>query len=116
MNIGLDFDDVIADYIKELFEFYNKKHNTNHKKEDSKEYAFWIQWGITKEKATKIIDEFHEKHEIELINPLEGALESITHLLNNKDKLYIITARPARFRKKTQDWISHHIKTDKIER
>ena len=59
--------------------------------------------------------EGNDKYLRKAIQPIEKAVESITNLIDNGDKLYIITARPAKFNKKTGDWIKYHLKTDKIE-
>src|SRR3989338_2707948 len=115
MKIALDFDEVVAHLLEPLLKDYNKKTGKVHKIDEFESYDWWITWGITKEEAIQLIDDFHENQKIESIEPIEKAVESITNLIDNGDKLYIITARPAKFNKKTGDWIKYHLKTDKIE-
>ncbi|MBS3083490.1 hypothetical protein J4423_01665 [Candidatus Pacearchaeota archaeon] len=115
MKIALDFDEVVANLLEPLLKEYNQKNGKSHKIDDFESYDWWTTWGITREEAIQLIDDFHENQKIESIEPIEKAVESITSLLHNGDKLFIITARPTRFNKKTGDWIKYHLKTDKIE-
>lgn len=62
MKIAIDLDEVIADFIDALLNFYHGKTGKLHRKEEFKEYKFWPVWGITREEAVKIVDEFHESH------------------------------------------------------
>lgn len=114
MIIGLDFDDVIAHLFEKLLEFYNERKGKNHTIDEIKEYDLWINWGITKEEAMQLVNEFHEKEEPETTKPIENAIESITNLLHNGDKLYVITARNPIFKHKVENWIAHHLPNKKI--
>lgn len=115
MNIGLDFDDTIAHFTDEFLSFYNKKNNKKHQREEFKDYNLEKALGITKEETNNLVFEFHESQEIDNVKPIEGAIESIIHMMHNGDKLYIITARPSKFKKMVEEWIKHHIKTNRIE-
>lgn len=115
MKIGLDFDDVTAHLTEPLLEFYNKLKDKNHSKDEMKEYDIWVNWGITKEEGMNLINEFHETQKLETTKPIEYAIESIFKILHNGDKLWIITARHPKFKKKVEDWISHHIENKRIE-
>lgn len=115
MKIGLDFDDVTAHFMDPLLEFYNNKKSKNHQQDESKEYDFWVNWGITKEEGIRLIDEFHHTQNVETTKPIEGAIESIKKIMHNGDKLFIITARPLKFKKKIEEWILHHFEDHRIE-
>jgi len=115
MKIGLDLDEVVADFMDALLKFYYYKKGRLHKKEEFLEYKWWPVWGISKEEAIALVDEFHKAHNLEDIKLAEGAIESISDLLNRSYELFIITARPVRFRNKIEEWIKHHLKTNKIK-
>ncbi len=115
MKIALDLDEVLAEFMEALLSFYHKKTGKLYKKEEFKEYKWWPIFGISREEAVKIVDEFHESYSLDEIKPVELAVEKIGSLLKKGDELYIITARPARFIKKAEDWVRHHFKTDKIK-
>ena len=110
MKIGLDFDNVIAQTVQEIFKYYNNRFGKNHKIEEVTKYEFWSAWGTSKEEAINIVDEYHEEHKIEELPPLDDAVKSINSLAEG-NSLFVITARPSRFKSKTEDWIMHHIKT-----
>lgn len=114
MRIGIDFDDVTAHLAEPILKFYNEKNNRNHSKDDLKEYDLWVNWGITKDEGMAIINEFHQKEQVSTTKPIENAIESISKLLSNGDKLWIITARNPLYKKNVENWISHHIGSKKI--
>ncbi len=115
MKIGLDFDDVIAHLFEQLLEFYNSKKGKNHTLDELIEYDLWVNWNIPKEEAMELINEFHERQEVETTKPIENAIESIFKILHNGDKLWIITARHPRFKHKVEDFIEHHFRGKRIE-
>jgi len=108
MKIGIDFDEVIAEFIDKLLEHYNGSSGKSLRKEDFSSYNLWEMWGGTREEAIKIVDEFHDSPLFSEINPSERALEAIDALLKNNE-LFIITARPARFKTKTEEWLRKHL-------
>lgn len=113
MNIGLDLDEVVADFFEALLKFYHKKTGKLYTKEEFPEFKWWPLLGATREEAVKFVDEFHETHNLDEVKPLEHAITSVNHLLKN-NKLFIITSRPIRFKPKVESWIEHHFGT-KIE-
>ncbi len=108
MNIGLDLDEVTADFLAAVLKFYHKKTGKLYTKADFPEWKWWPQLGLTKEEAIKTADEFHEKHDIRDVPPLEHAVKSINYLLKSH-KIIVITSRPSRFKAKVEAWIKHHI-------
>src|SRR3989344_6120479 len=114
MKIGLDLDEVTAEFLDALLDFYHKRTGRLYKKEDFNEYKWWPLWGISKEEAVRITDEFHELHNVSDIKPVDMAVNHITSLLGKGDEFFIITARPIRFKQKVESWLKYHLKTDKI--
>jgi uncharacterized HAD superfamily protein len=114
MKIGIDLDDVIADFFESLLKFYHNKFGKLHKRDEFKEWKWWPVWGVSKEESTKIVNEFHETHKLEDIPLMEHALNSLNHLLKDNE-IFIITSRPVRFKPKVESWIKHHLGDLKIE-
>ena len=115
MKIAMDLDEVIADFMSALLDFYYVKKGKRHSVSEFKKYKWWPVWGMEKEESIKLVDEFHDTHKLDEIKLVDGALEVISNLMKNGNEIYIITARPSRFKKKVESWIKHHIKTNKIK-
>lgn len=109
MKIGVDFDDVVTEFTDSLMEFYHKKYGKKVKRGEIKEWDWGLYWGISRELATKKVDEFHETHSVENVRPLEGAIISLKKLIKCNEVI-IITGRPIRFKLKVETWLQHHIK------
>lgn len=43
------------------------------------------------------------------------AVATISKMLDNRDELFVITARPVRFKQRVEGWLKHHLNTDKIK-
>ncbi len=111
MKIGIDLDEVIADFMNALLSFYYKKTGKLYKKEDFPEWNLWPLLGKTKEEAVKFVDEFHESHSLEEVKPMGNAIESIKRLIKNNHEIFIITSRPKRFKQKAEEWLLYYIKS-----
>ncbi len=109
MNIGIDLDEVIADFMSALLNFYYKKTGKLHSKEEFKEYKWWPVWGVSREEAIKITDEFHEAHNVKDIKTIENSIKGINLLLEKGDNLIVITARPIRYKQKVEEWIYFYL-------
>jgi len=107
MAIGIDLDDVLADFFPAFLGFYNQKHNTHYTVDDLHSYDIWKVFGGTKEEAIKDVYEFCETKEFQTLAPVEGAIEAINSL-NGNHKRYIITARPIEIKDKTLSWLDLH--------
>ena len=108
MKIGLDFDDVVFDFIGSLTKWHNEKYHRNDSVKDYKEFFWGPVWQTNREETIKRVDEFLESHRIQEVPPLSKAIESIKSLLKHND-ITVITGRPPRFKEKTKDWISYHL-------
>jgi uncharacterized HAD superfamily protein len=93
-----------------LLTFYNLKKGKKLSKEDFFTYNFWEVRGGTREEAFKFADEFYKSEFFEDAKPIDGAIESIKSLIE-KNEIFIITARPASWKKKTEEWIKKHLGT-----
>jgi len=104
MRIGIDIDEVIAEFLDSFLEFYNSKYEKNFQKKDFKSYIFEEILGGTHEDAIELIKEHGYKWEIKLV---EGALDSIRKLAE-KHELIILTARHPMFKNETEDFLKVH--------
>ena len=107
MKIGLDFDDIITDFLSALLEYHNGKYKRNDKLSDFKEYKYWPVWGVDRDEETKRVLDFHDDGSFDKIKPIRDAVESVNKL-SERHKLFIITARSLRFEQKTEAWIKKH--------
>ena len=104
MKIGIDIDEVIAEFLESFLEFYNLKYNGNFKKEDFKDYKFEEILGGTPDKTAELIQEHGYDGEIRLV---DGALEAVKEL-SKKHELIILTARHPMFKDKTEKFLEMH--------
>jgi len=107
MLIGIDMDDVLADFINPLIKFHNEVYGTSLTKEQVFSYAFWEVWGGTREEAIRKVAEFHKSNYYDLIQPTPGAVNAVGHLRKDHG-LVVITSRPDNVREKTFEWIKRY--------
>ncbi len=114
MKIGIDMDEVIADWVNAVLNFYHAKTGKKHYKEEFKEYKLWPVWGISKEEAVEIVDEFHEIHKPHEVSPIKDAIDAIKKL-GEKHEPIIITGRPIRFKHKIHEWLEYYFGKNNIQ-
>jgi len=103
MRIGIDLDDVIVKFFPSFLNFYNEKYGKNRNIEELSSYHIWeVGIGRDKEEAIKLVDEFYKSEEFDKIPLVKGAGEGIRKLNDLENDLFVITARPLRFREKTE--------------
>lgn len=107
LKIGIDIDEVLANHLEKLNEFYYKKTGKKYAEKDYHSYNWWEVWGITKEQAIEIDKEFKKSNLFKEILPVEGAVDSIKKL-SLKNDLYIITSRSSETKELTLNWFFNH--------
>lgn len=107
MKIGIDIDEVIAEFVEGYFAFYNLKHNKNFKYEDAFTYDLWKVLGISKENAFKIAREYYDSEFFDHIKLVSGSIEGINKLYQNNE-LFFITSRPKEIEKQTKEFLEKH--------
>lgn len=107
-KIAVDLDEVICEHLEKLLEFYNHKYNKNLSRKNFFTYDFWKVWGGTLKEAKKIVQNFYESEMFNDTLAVDGAIEGIEQLAQ-KNQVYIITARPERWREKTEKWIKKYL-------
>ncbi len=107
MKIGIDLDEVLADFLAALIRFHNDHYGTSLVREQFKSYRFWETWGGTREQAVRKVYQFHKTHYFEDIRPVEGSQEAV-RILSKRNDLVIITSRQDHVAKATRRWIDQH--------
>jgi uncharacterized HAD superfamily protein len=107
MIIGIDVDDVLADFMNSLIKYHNDRYKTNYSKGDFKSYNLWETIGGNEEETVgKIYDFYHTIH-FDKIPPTEGAQEAID-LLKINNSLRVITSRPYDIHDQTLSWLDRY--------
>jgi 5'(3')-deoxyribonucleotidase len=113
MKIGIDIDEVIADFLSGMIDYHNKNYGTNLKPEDFKSYDFWHVWGGSKEDTIAKVFEFYESDVFKNLNPIDDSISAVNQLMSDFE-IAIITARPEHISKYTEQWLEKHF-SNKIE-
>lgn len=105
MHIGVDLDEVLADFISALIDFHNYTYGTSFTKNDFHSYEFHEVWGGTREEAIQKVYDFHKTAYSENIQPVAGSIEGVESLKRNGYTLSIITSRQYDFIDLTKKWL-----------
>ena len=109
MIIGIDIDDVLAEFMQEYLKYHNGISNSKFTKDDI--FHFDLKKSLTEpeeEILRKILD-FYETDMFENLPATQDAKEAIEKL-NEKHELHAITARPESTRARTERWICKNFK------
>lgn len=109
MRIGIDLDEVLADFMSAIIKFHNSKYKTNFNRNDFHSYKLYEIWGGTHKEAIKEIYEFYETEYFTNILPIPGSIENI-EVLSRDNELVVITSRQNYISEKTLDWIDKFFK------
>jgi uncharacterized HAD superfamily protein len=108
--IGIDFDDVLMDFIPGLLSFLSRKLGKTIVKEDIGVFYFWETFGVSKEEAIELCEEYYFTEEHSKSLPVVGSREAIEKL--SAFSLQVITARPSFAEKVTTSWMLKHFKNN----
>jgi len=107
MKIGVDLDEVLADYLSAVIDFHNASFASSLKKEDFVSYKFWEVWGGTVDEAIDKIYEFNKTDFFKKIKPVPGSQETLGFLKQNHE-LFVITSRQEDFANETKVWLDEY--------
>jgi uncharacterized HAD superfamily protein len=108
MTIGIDIDDVIADFIPALLLFHNDRYGTNLTYEEFHNNEGWYKiWGGTEDDDIRKVYEFYETDHFYGLPVVSDANEILRKLKINH-KLILITAREETIAQPTLNWIEKH--------
>lgn len=106
MKIGVDIDEVLAEFMRPMLAFYNRIHGTDYKFEELVHYDLWKLWGGTKEDTTRILNAFYDSHWFKEIPPITGAREAIENLAQYE--IIAITSRYPLVQEETTRWMERY--------
>ncbi len=107
MNIGIDLDDVLADFHKGWLRYYNDKYGTNLTISDCKSYRLSDVHKVADDIVIKRIKYFYRTNIFKDLDPIKGSLKTVNYMKANH-KLYVITSRPSWTSGTTRTWIKKY--------
>ena len=107
MLLGVDMDEVLADFINSFLAFHNKKYNTDIRRNDAKTYYLTDILGEDIDNIMKKMHLFYNTHDFKNMALISGSKESITQLSKNHE-MAVITARPTLVKNDTEKWLNLH--------
>lgn len=108
MNIAVDIDDVLANYMEQFLDFQKERYGRRLHFEDCDTYSLKTLFQMTEQEEVKQIHEFHKSQYFENIKPLPSAQESLQELKAQEHTLYVITSRQNHIAEKTRKWIDRY--------
>jgi len=107
MKIGIDIDEVLAEFVRGYLEKYKEKYGKEINFEDIFSYNLWEPLGISKQESIELADSYYDSPEFNNIDLVEGAFEIIKKL-NKEHKLFFITSRPLKIKDKTNLFLNKY--------
>lgn len=107
MHIGVDIDSVLADIVRPLLWYHNKKYHTKTKYQELVTHGLAKYWNCTEEQTTKRIIEFYHTDHFDKLKPIFGSKKAIGKL-KEKHSLSAVTARPDIIEHKSLTWLNNH--------
>jgi len=118
LKIGIDIDEVVADFMRKFLEFYNLKNGRSITPRDIKIYHLWENefhnFGGSRESGIVLVDEFHDSDFFDKIELIKGAKESIDEL-KTRFEIVFISARAKRFEEKTNRFFKKYFPEDNFQ-
>lgn len=106
LRIGIDIDEVLAEFVDAFLIFYNSKNNTNFKKSEIYDYHLPIPLNTTLENVVEHIEYLTNNNFYSTLDIVEGSIESIKKLKEND--LFIVSARPGHVKDDTIKWVDKY--------
>ncbi len=108
MKIGVDLDDVLADFLGSFINYYNLRFRTTYTKEDFTDFNISKVLNMGQESTKKLINDFWYRSGLSSkIKPMEGAIENLNKL-KELGELNIITSRQQNLKNKTINWVDKY--------
>ena len=107
MNIGLDMDEILAEFVDRFLQFHNDLYGTTVRKKEMFAYNFEEVIGITEDQIEERLLQFYTTDYFRNIKPVSGAENGIDELAKSHE-LAVITARPYIIRPETERWLDQY--------
>ncbi len=108
MKIGIDIDEVMAEFVKGYMDFVERTRGEKVDFENIFSYDLWKVLKISREKAFEIAEEFADSGEFDNIQLVEGCKKGVEKISQN-NKIFFITARPLNLKKKTKFFLEQNL-------
>jgi uncharacterized HAD superfamily protein len=106
-KIALDIDEVLADTLSSLLEYYNPLFNTEWKREEFKSYVWWKELGLSLERTVEMWYDFMLSDKGKDIPVIKGAIAGVERL-GRDNELIAVTSRANDFREQTGEWLDEN--------
>lgn len=107
MRIGIDFDDVLVDFVPAFLYYHNRLYGTDVSKDDVWSYHFWEVFDIPKDEMLRRIFSFLDSPESGAMRPIVGACKGVM-AIGEEHELHIITGRQDRIAPMTSRLLLRH--------
>lgn len=104
MNLGIDMDEVLADFHTSFIKYHNLFYGTSLTRDDFRTYHIDNTIGKSVEEAVNRVNDFHCSIYFQEITPIQDSVNSIDKLSQN-NQLFVITSRPCFIEKETKMWL-----------
>lgn len=105
--VGVDFDDVIRDFVPTILEYYHHRTNRLFTKDDVYTHNLWEIWGCTKEESMHIVSDFYDSPFFDTIQPCPGAISAL-RALATAARPNIITAAAYKTKEQGERFLRTH--------
>ena len=113
LNIMVDLDDVIADFVPHFLGFLNKEYDAGLNENNIKGWNIWDYGNLTKEEYEQGLEKFTQSRQYNNLPVVENARESLKKLKENI--IYIVTWRNKKVESETIEWLKRNsIHYDKL--
>ncbi len=106
--IGIDLDEVLAEFLEGMCVFHNERFGTALSKSDFFTYEFWKVWNCTKDEHIKRVHMFQETDLFRNLRVCEGAAGGINALKDDGFELFVITSRHKATERQTREWVQQN--------
>ena len=105
MNIGVDLDEVLADFMNPFIDYYNERYKRNLKKDDFKNYGLWLTLKCREDQIKGILDDFYKTDYFRSLKPIPYSVEAVNELIP-KNNLMVVTSRSSNIYEETIMWLN----------
>jgi len=107
MKIGVDLDEVLAEFLPAFIKYHNEVYGTSLSRDDFHSYHFQDIVGVPEDETIRRLYDFHKSSYFLGIKPIEGSLEGV-EVLGRENDLSIVTARQKVIEEETRNWIGKY--------
>lgn len=107
MNIGIDIDDVLADFAGGWIPFHNKHEKLDLTIDDIFDYDLRKVLNVSIDEVMRRIYHFYDSPEFENLSPISGSKKCLERLVSS-NQLIVITSRPNYIEEKSLRWLARH--------